>query len=133
MDNCTVSGNSAASGGGVYQFGYRNAMATVTDCIVSGNTVSNAFGGGVGNIFGTLGLSNCTISDNQGGLGGGGISNTAGTATLTNCTVSENNAFHQGGGIFTFGHDHTYRLYYQQYVMYSFVSIMYFVQLHTTL
>ncbi len=51
MDNCTVSGNSAASGGGVYNFGYRNAMATFTDCIVSGNTVSNAFGGGVGNIF----------------------------------------------------------------------------------
>ena len=53
-------------------------------------------GGGINN-WGTLTLSNCTISGNSATILGGGINN-AGTLTLNNCTVSGNNA-NEGGGI----------------------------------
>jgi predicted outer membrane repeat protein len=70
LENCTLSGNSASTGGG----------------IDAGN------GGG---IFGAATLTNCTLSRNSARDYGGGIS---GPATLTNCTLSGNSAS-SGGGI----------------------------------
>jgi hypothetical protein len=71
-------------------------------------------GGGVQN-YGTLTLTNCTVSGNSvgygvGGVGvGGGVAN-FGAATLTNCTVSGNSANHgfffnggDGGGVYNNG------------------------------
>jgi hypothetical protein len=96
-----LQGSSAsASGGGVSNSG----IITLTDSIVSGNTVSSNYtsGGGISN-GGTVTLTNSTVSGNTtsshpnsygyGSTSGGGISNGGtGTVTLTNSTVSGNKA-----------------------------------------
>jgi hypothetical protein len=71
----------------------------VSNSTISGN---NAFGGGgIGNI-GTLTISGSTVSGNStNGLGGGGINN-EGTLTVSGSTISGNSAS-VGGGIFNLG------------------------------
>ncbi len=79
--NCTLSGNSADVGGGLYN----NGRATVTNCTLSGNH-ANGEGGGIEN-RGTVTLTNSTLSGNSGTYGGGDLAN-YGTATLNNCTLT---------------------------------------------
>ena len=78
---CTVTGNSAESGGGVAS---------------EGNSGGRAF----------LSLNSCTIADNSALQGGGifqdGSSGGEGTLSLGSCTISENTAVNGGGGIFSF-------------------------------
>ena len=94
LTNCTIRGNSAGDGGGVFNGG----TATLANCTVSGNSASNglACGGGLYN-GGTATLTNCTVSGNSADLFGSGVYD-PGTATLTNCTVSGNT----GGGLFDY-------------------------------
>jgi predicted outer membrane repeat protein len=107
LTNCTLSGNSAQIGGGIFNYG----TANLSNCTVSGNSATS--GGGIfQDSFGTLTLANCTVfgnSANSGGvavhhpIAGGGISN-YGTLTLTNCSISKNSStgegdFDGGGGI----------------------------------
>jgi hypothetical protein len=116
LDNSTVSGNGADSGGGISNGG----TLTLTNATVSGNlgggisnggtlTLTNATvsgnsayfeGGGVYNIYGAATLSNVTVSGNFGDTGGGGVYNYNGTLTLTDCTVSGNSSERGGGGIY---------------------------------
>jgi parallel beta-helix repeat protein/predicted outer membrane repeat protein len=110
---CTLSGNSADVGGGIYSDGNSsgNATLSLTACTLSGNS-ANA-GGGIysGGISGsaTLNLTACTLSGNSAGNQGGGIYSTgypSGSATLslTACTLSGNFAdFGGGGGIYSRG------------------------------
>jgi hypothetical protein len=88
-----------------------DATLTVSNCTVSGN--SAGFGGGIFNDgesgSATLTVNNSTISGNSAGLDGGGIwngGNSGGSATLTvnNSTVSGNSA-NGGGGILNNGLD----------------------------
>ncbi|HEY2785006.1 MAG TPA: choice-of-anchor Q domain-containing protein [Fimbriiglobus sp.] len=70
---------------------------------MSGMTVTNGnsptTGGGVNN-FGTLTMTDCTISGSSASSKGGGVANNSGgTAFLTNCTVSGNTAGYQGAGV----------------------------------
>ena len=68
--NSTISGNTADFfGGGIINYG----TATVSNCTLSGNSVSSSNGS----------------ADGRGG--GGGIYN-GGTATVSNCTLSGNSA-----------------------------------------
>lgn len=71
--------------------------------ITNGHTTSN--GGGIRN-FGTLALTNATISGNSAGSYGGGIYNSmfnsGDTVTITNSTISGNSAV-SGGGIYNDG------------------------------
>jgi fibronectin-binding autotransporter adhesin len=84
LTNCTISGNTAASGGGIDNVG----VVTLTNCAIIGNTALPGSGGG---------------------RNGGGISNygrfiphgAKATVTLTNCTVSGNSAGTEGGGIWS--------------------------------
>src|SRR5438876_862063 len=121
MHDLVISGNAATSAGG----GINNSgTVTLTNCTVSGNSVSggvssaggNARGGGIANDFGTANLDKCTVSGNSvaGGTGdGGGIANQDGTVTLENSTVSGNSATPgagtpaadavASGGLFNFG------------------------------
>jgi len=73
---------------------------TLTNCTLSGNSTSGS-GGGISNGYqGTAILTNCTLSDNAASGSGGGISNRNwATAILTNCTLSDNAATF-GGGIY---------------------------------
>ncbi len=99
--NCTFTGNAATqSGGGLANHG----AASLTNCTVSGNTAGSGGGAGVYNI-GSLSLLNCTVSKNSGGtLGGSGLFDTAGTATLLDTIVAGNTNSAQnpndiGGGV----------------------------------
>lgn len=101
LDDSTVTGNTAAAGGGVKVLG----MLTATNSTVAGNQ-----GGGISNDGGLLLLTNVHVIGNSGDYGvsnrnqaemeytggvvggnqGGGIYNTTSTATLSNLTVIDN-------------------------------------------
>ena len=119
LSGLTISDGSATRiGGGMVNYG----TATLTDCTLSGNSVTNSaqiggYGGfanggavwngqtgtgpgGFGNVYGAalLTLNDCILSGNSasGDGGGGGVSN-FGTAYLTDCTLSDNHGTHGGG------------------------------------
>jgi len=94
VSNSTVSGNTAAVGGGGI---LNNGTMTVSNSTISGNTAGGG-GGGIENNGGPLTVSNSTISGNTAALGGGGIWENANTLTVSNSTISGNTAG-GGGGI----------------------------------
>jgi CSLREA domain-containing protein len=101
LENCTLSGNSARQGGGIYN--QTGGTLTLKNCTLSGNLADDGGGGIYNQTGGTLTLENCTLSGNlaRNGLDGGGIYNqTGGTLTLKNCTLSGNSAGQGGGGIY---------------------------------
>jgi hypothetical protein len=73
--NCIITGNSASSGGGVYQ-------GTLQGCFLNGN--SAGFGGGAYQAT----LNNCTLTGNSASSSGGGSYN----SVLNNCIAYYNNA-----------------------------------------
>jgi hypothetical protein len=106
LNNCTLVGNTAlnSDGGGAN-------IATLTACLVSGNSATYNGGGASQST-----LNNCSVESNNAGSAGGGASrgtlsncvvtgNSAGwsggadSATLVNCAVSGNSAFSYGGGV----------------------------------
>ena len=94
--DCTVSGNSANSGGGINN---NVATLTVTNSTISGNT-ANSTSAGILNDSGNATLSNCLISGNKAtSVYGGGVTN-LGLTTMTNCTVTGNSSLWWGGGIY---------------------------------
>jgi len=97
VSNCTISGNSADEGGGVYISRYRPHF---TKCTISGNSASST-GGGMHGYRADPRLTNCMISGNEAPSGGGGYFEGVGstrTLTVTNCTIVGNSA-DGGGGI----------------------------------
>ena len=71
---------------------------------ISGLTITNGssdIGGGVLN-FGTLTLTDCTVSGSTSSNNGGGIMNT-GTLTLDRSTLTNNSAAYVGGGVYNAG------------------------------
>ena len=122
MNNCTLSGNSAIWGGGIYNAGFNpggSAALTVSNSTVSGNSANQTIGRGGGGIYNdgdnngsaTLAISNSTLSSNSAPYGGGIVNDGtfAGNAALTidNCTISANSATGTGsafgGGIYNDG------------------------------
>lgn len=67
----------------------------------SGSSRYDGIGGGVLN-FGTLTVSNCTLTSNHSSGGGGGIDNYNGMLTVSNSTLSDNSAAYSGGSIFNY-------------------------------
>src|SRR5262249_53162704 len=82
----------------IFNIGGTVAISDLT--ISNGKAIDSRGGGGLAN-FGTLTLTNVTVSGNNVvSRSGGGIMNfTGATLTLTNCVVSGNSAEDQGGGI----------------------------------
>ena len=99
LTDCTLSGNSTATGdgGGLLNQG----MVTLTNCSVDNNSAAGN-GGGVNNANGgTLTLTGGEFSDN-GGINGSGFHNDdGGTAMLTGCTLGVNGGTPtlNGGGV----------------------------------
>ncbi len=110
-----VTGNTAASGGGI---GYNSTGLTVFDSTFSDNTATGDCGGFFNNGDGLI-IVNSTISGNNAANDGGGFCH-INSGGLQNVTVTDNTAFRGGGialrsfsGIFTVwnsiiaGNDHT--------------------------
>ena len=94
VKNSIISGNSADTGGGIYN--RDQSTITITNSTISSNTASGN-GGGIYS-DGTLTVAGSTISGNSAGGDGGGIREGSIT-TLTNSTISGNTATGNGGGI----------------------------------
>jgi predicted outer membrane repeat protein len=100
VSGCTLSGNSAFQGGGMYV----NGTGTVSSCTLSGNSAVSQGGGIYG---GVLTVDGCSLSGNSAGSQGGGIyeSSLAGeTLTVSNSMFTANTPdnifgpFTDGGG-----------------------------------
>ena len=76
--------------------GWTTYGRSVTACTLSGNYAQN--GGGVFNDTGYASLTNCTLTDNDAPIRGGGLTLDTGTAVLTACTISGNTAGNNIGG-----------------------------------
>jgi parallel beta-helix repeat protein len=99
LTNCTISGNTAEYGGGLYN----SSTATLTNCTIDGNTASVVGGGLYNYSSATETLTNCTITDNTATGHGGGLYNySSATATLTGCMISGNRSNANGGGFFNY-------------------------------
>jgi hypothetical protein len=106
VSGCTLCGNHATIGGGIYNLG----TLTVTGSTLAGNSalvpppyisISPA-GGGIFNIDATATVTNSTLSNNNSAEFGGGIANEAlGTLTLSGSTLTTNSATY-GGGVYNF-------------------------------
>ncbi len=126
VSNCTLSGNTAQSGGAIAS----GHPLSVSNCTFSGNTTDNphgGYGGAIDAYSGTLAVSDCIFYDNENyGFGGaiyssgaatissssfsgnsairgGAILNAGGAMTVSNCTLSGNSASESGGGILNSG------------------------------
>jgi len=103
VTNCTFSWNTAGLGAGAGMFN-ENGSPTVTNCTFSGNTASWDGGGMCNYDNASPTVTNCTFSGNTAGLGaGGGMLNYYASPTVTNCTFSGNTAdWGAGGGMFNY-------------------------------
>lgn len=92
------------AGGGIFNDASNKNIGTLSliNSSVSGNTANS--GGGIYNQGGTLSLTNSSVSGNTASFGGGIFNGdddySGGSATLTNSTVSGNTALEDGGGIY---------------------------------
>lgn len=106
---CTISGNSANSGGGIYSDSFNGGTSSLTlsTCTISSNSATGGGGGlfGDGSTSGNsnISLSACTISGNSADGGGGifstGLNDGNANLSLDSCTISGNFAGFAGGGI----------------------------------
>ena len=88
---------SSGDGGGVHQL---YGTLTLTNVTISGNTAGSA-GGGVYQYYGASILTNVTIRGNETlGYHGGGVYLSYGTSTLTNVTIGANASTDSGGGVY---------------------------------
>lgn len=70
LNNCTITGNNAAAGGGVYVYP-SDEKTYLNDVTITSNTASGN-GGGINN-HGNLSVRDCTIQNNSSGNNGGGM------------------------------------------------------------
>ncbi len=93
IENCTITGNTAEWGGGIYYYG--SSRANLTTCVVSDN--SSNWGGGIGIDLSNPTIASCTIENNHSEDDGGGIACYEASPTIFSCTVSGNQAIGTGG------------------------------------
>ncbi len=110
VDSCTVTGNSAANGGGIYNssmFGL--AILEISNSVIYGNTATIT-GGGIrndSNLSASLTISDSTLVDNSAPFGGGiynisGDFSASAILTVNNAAFSGNSA-DSGGCIYNVG------------------------------
>ena len=103
--NCSISGNSADYGGGIYNVGGPGGHAdlAVINSILSGNYGGGIFNdaSGIDSSHGraTLTITDSTLSGNYGGGIGNGAFNGEAGVTVINCTISGNSTTGNGAGI----------------------------------
>jgi hypothetical protein len=106
ISNCTITGNTGAMGGGIYNDGEGNL--TISDSTLSDNT-GTSMGGAIDN-YGSIQLTDCTLSGNlakytrvgDSDYEDGGAIFTNNDVALTNCTLTGNKG-EEGGAIYSNG------------------------------
>ena len=99
ITNCSITNNSAGTGGGLYILGKANP--TITNCSITNNTGTSS-GGGL-YVDGTvkLNMKNCSISGNKTKNGGGVYADgKSAVLDITNCTITSNEATISGAGMY---------------------------------
>jgi predicted outer membrane repeat protein len=99
ISGVTLSGGGSSGGGAIFVGG--DTTATLTADTLSGNTVTNGDGSGLGGAVydaGVLTLDGVTASGNSASTDGGAVYVT-GTAEITNSTITGNTAGGLGGGV----------------------------------
>ncbi len=91
----TITGNSAASGGGIAS---SKDPVEIKDVEITNNTAAN--GGGMNMANANVDLKNVVITGNKATVTGGGIVGNGGTTTISNATIENNTANTDGGGIY---------------------------------
>src|ERR1035441_1154035 len=99
LNNCTLAGNSTASGFGGGAIVNSNLL-TLTGCTFSGNGAGS--GGAILNQTAACTVQNCTFAGNTASAGNGGAIDNAGSAVLNllHCTFAGNTATSHGGDIY---------------------------------
>jgi len=96
----TIRDGRASLGGGVYVD--QNTSLIMSDCVIGPNNIVSYAGGGLATHDAEVALTNCSIVDNHGTgtLGGAGILVAYGTLDITNSTISGNITNNYGGGLY---------------------------------
>ncbi|MHC4337358.1 MAG: right-handed parallel beta-helix repeat-containing protein, partial [Planctomycetota bacterium] len=100
VNNCTFTGNSAATSGGAIEEGWR-CTGSIVNCTFAWNTAGDG-GGALASCTGRI--SNCIFTANSAGDKGGALHDCI--AEISNCVLSCNWAAGDGGGAYT-GHGFT--------------------------
>lgn len=95
VSRCTITGNAARYGGGVYNVVPGVSKLTVSHSTISGNTAET--GAGIYNLGDMTVTGSSKITDNTASNDGGGIHNYRGSATISGSTISRNTAQTSGG------------------------------------
>ncbi|MCH8813757.1 MAG: hypothetical protein IH957_01485 [Chloroflexi bacterium] len=100
LNETIISDNTAGFAGGIANLG-DDALLTVTDSTINGNSASapTGVGGGIFNDGGSVTINRSTVSANTAALHGGGLFIDGGTVTIDNSTLSGNRANWSGGAV----------------------------------
>ena len=106
VTRCTIAGNRADDGGGIYHDALDGGTLTVDQSTISGNSALSDGGGIQSSTTGDLTVGttilNSTISGNTAGARGGGVYNLNGLTRILHSTVTANQS-PSGGGLSSFG------------------------------
>jgi hypothetical protein len=100
VEDSTITGNSADSGAGIFNF-KDTAKLTVNRVDIKGNHASHD-GAGIYNSGATLVIDGGLITENEGEVGGG-VLNDVGTLIMKSGTITKNIAKQRGGGVANIG------------------------------
>ena len=109
MKNCTITGNTAGRGAGIYVNSENEKLNIFEDCLFENNKTVRSPGNGGGILFynAHARMTNCAIIDNEADKGSGVLIDVQTDVTLENCTITGNKATGAfGGGLLC--HDGSY-------------------------
>jgi hypothetical protein len=97
IDGLTITHGYGYCGGAIF-CGSDSVNPTIQNCIITENSTSFSGSGGAIDIFQSLTIKNCKITDNEGGSGGAIYCRSDSKVDISNCVINSNVAVRYGGG-----------------------------------